>query len=83
VNWRDPEARAALLEQVGPTEYRRLHAQSVDRSTVGYANGYRLVQVGELVAVDGTRRAFRSEDQARTYADRQPPAERGSAWVLQ
>lgn len=75
MNWQNPEERARLLERVGPTVYRRLQVIAWNTANLEQVNGYQLRQIGGLVAVVGTRRAYRTAQEARRFADSLPSGE--------
>jgi hypothetical protein len=72
MNWNDPKARAALLEQVGPAEYNRLIAGHRQLTVISRVNGYDIRPVpsrfGRLFAIDGTDRAYSTLVQAEASA---------------
>jgi hypothetical protein len=77
IDWNDPEARFRLIEQVGPDEYNRLHAEHLRRSTVAIVGGHAIRPVnssrfGRLFVVGDTGRAFSILPQAETYARKNP-----------
>jgi hypothetical protein len=83
IDWNDPEARFALIQRVGVTEYCRLQHEHRDRlmdqagSTVVTVNGRVIKQVqtrlGRVFAVAGTDGAFANLEDAQAYARSLPP----------
>jgi hypothetical protein len=78
INWDDPAARLALIEQVGHEEYNRLIKQHIEDSVVARVNGYAIRPVGtrfgRLYQVDDPDRvvAFRDHEEAERYAQSLP-----------
>lgn len=73
MNWDDPEARLALVERVGHTEYNRLiAAHHAAASVVATVNGHPIRPVntrfGRLFQVGKTGRAFSTQPEAETFA---------------
>jgi hypothetical protein len=62
IDWDDPDARFALIQRVGVTEYNRLIQERHARNTVATVNGHAIKQVqtrfGRVFAVAGSDRAF-------------------------
>jgi hypothetical protein len=78
MNWDDPAARAALIEALGPEEYSRRHAEHLRASTIATIAGHAIRPVasryGRLFMVGDTKRAFRTLDEAKSYARSYPSA---------
>jgi len=74
MKWDDPAQRAALIERVGADEYNRLLMAEHEkrRSVLVTVNGHDIRRVetrfGTLYAVEGTKRAFASRQQAEDFA---------------
>jgi hypothetical protein len=72
IDWDNPEARLAMLEDVGAQEYTRRFLEHRLRSVVAVINGYPIWPVktryGRLFAVGGTTRAFTTLAQAKAWA---------------
>jgi hypothetical protein len=83
IDWNDPEARFALIQRVGVSEYCRLQQQHRDRqmdqagSTVATLSGRVIKRVqtrlGPVFAVAGTDGAFATLEDAQAYARSLPP----------
>src|ERR1043165_3295223 len=58
MDWDDPAARARLIEDVGPGEYKRRFEEHCRESTVLVVNGYTIRRIGPLLKrlflVEGT-----------------------------
>lgn len=76
MNWNDPTDRAALAESIGIAEYNEALAEHVKDSTVADIAGHAIRTVGtrfgELYAVGETGQAFRTLNEAETYAYTNP-----------
>ena len=72
INWDDPEARAALIERIGPDGYNRLHAEHLQASIVATVAGHKIRTVGsrfgQLFEVGNTGCAFSTLEEAESYA---------------
>jgi hypothetical protein len=52
MNWHDPAERFALIQRVGVTEYKRLHAEHMAKSVVETVNGHAIRRtVSERIGV--------------------------------
>jgi hypothetical protein len=73
MNWDDPSARLALIESVGHVEYNRRMDEHHKKSVLETVNGYNLSPVGtmfgRLIRIEGTDKAYRTIEEARTYAE--------------
>lgn len=72
INWDDPAARLALIEQVGAAEYNRLHQEHRDQSVLETVNGHAIrptnTRFGRLFMVGDTGKAFATIEEARAFA---------------
>ncbi|THK37629.1 hypothetical protein EHS39_13400 [Ensifer sp. MPMI2T] len=74
MNWNDPAARLALIEQVGVDEYNRRIKDHFDEMTVSVVNGHaiRIVdssRFGQLFLVGDTGIAFAKFEQTEKHAN--------------
>lgn len=78
MNWDDPIARARLIEQVGAEEYNRQFEAHLAASVVADVNGHKIRPVatrfGRLFQVGNTGAAFYTLDEAKRFAEQEPPA---------
>ncbi len=72
MDWNDPAARLALLEQAGVEGYSRQLAQHHQRTVIDVVCGHELrpvtTQFGRLIAVGDTGTAFRTLTEASRHA---------------
>jgi hypothetical protein len=77
MNWDDPAARLALIEQVGPEAYNEQLRRHLARSVVETVNGYPIsptqTRFGRLFMVGGTRQAYATLGEAQAHAKSLPP----------
>ena len=75
MDWDDPAARARLIENVGPGEYKRRFEEHCRESTVLVVNGYPIRRTGSrfgrLFLVEGTDAAFPTLAEAKEFAAKQ------------
>jgi len=75
MDWDDPAARAQLIEDVGPGEYKRRFEEHCRESTVLVVNGYPIRRIGPLLKrlflVEGTDTAFQTLAEAKDFAAKQ------------
>lgn len=76
INWDDPEARAGLLQRIGPKAFNEAHEANRKASVIEVCAGHDLRPVstsfGRLIAVGSTLMAFATLEQARAYATENP-----------
>jgi len=76
MNWDDPQARAELIGRVGPDEYNRLFSEHQRSTVIETVNGHDIspknTPFGRLFAVGNTRRAFKTLEQAKAFAGKEP-----------
>jgi hypothetical protein len=76
MDWNDPEARAHLIDRVGAEEYNRQFAAHRAASVIATVNGYHIRPVGSrfgrLFQVGDTGTAFRTLDEAKAFANKEP-----------
>lgn len=76
MDWDDPAARLALIEEVGPDEYNRRMQQYHEESVVSRVGGHAFRPVntrfGRLFSVGSTGKAFSTLKQAEDYASEHP-----------
>jgi hypothetical protein len=79
MDWNDPEARLKLIERIGINAYNQAFAEHVRNSTVLTVAGHdiRIVgtRFGRLFQVGDTGGAFRTIEEAESFAYRNPKME--------
>jgi hypothetical protein len=75
MNWDDPAARARLIQDVGPGEYKRQFEEHCRESTLLVVNGHPIrrtgSRIGRLFLVEGTDTAFQTLAEAKEFAAKQ------------
>jgi len=76
MDWDDPAARLALIEEVGPEEYNRRIKQHIEDSVVSRVGGHAIRPVntrfGRLFSVGTTGKAFSTLKLTEDYASEHP-----------
>lgn len=76
INWDDPEARAELLQRIGPKAFNEAHEANRKASVIEVCNGHELRPVatsfGRLISVGKTLKAFSTIEAARDFANSTP-----------
>ena len=72
IDWDDPAARLALLEQLGPTAYNEALAQHREEIVVEVVNGFKIrsskTRFGTLLVIGETGLAYETLEEARQVA---------------
>ena len=72
IDWSSPEARYNLIEQVGPAEYSRLHANQMEKAVCKIVNGHKIrrmqTRFGMVYQVGDTGMAFHKLEMAEGHA---------------
>ena len=76
IDWSDPEARARLIEEIGPDAYNLAFAEWCLSTVTATVNGYSIVPVnsrfGRLFHIVGTDVAFATQPEAEAHAAQLP-----------
>jgi hypothetical protein len=79
INWDDPEERAKLIEKFSVKDYIKGFNKHIEKSTVAIVAGHSIRPVvtrfGKLWQVGNTGKAFKTLEEAETYASDNPTEE--------